>query len=171
MTMINVKSKWVLALVLPLGMALAPPIAASPQSDTVTEWNATMQATVSVAVLDVGSATAEAAPSTTQFAGTYDWGGLPITISNGGRISGSVTFSNGGEPLTLDWDVSIRGRVHADGSYSFTRSTTIYQYDFFGRRHRVSRTRSESAGNMALDLVGNIVGTEDTGGSFIWLRQ
>ncbi len=47
--MSKMKSKLVLALVLPLGMALAPPIASSAQSDTVTEWNAIMQATVSVA--------------------------------------------------------------------------------------------------------------------------
>ena len=169
--MSNMKSKLVLALVLPLGMALAPAIVLSAQSDTVTEWNAITQPTVAVAVLDVGSATAEAAPSASLFAGTYDWDGLPITISDGGRISGSAVFSNGGEPGTYEWHVSISGRVSADGSYSFTRSTTIYVYDFFGKRHRLSKTRSESAGNMALDLDGNIVGTPDTGGSFVWLRQ
>ncbi len=47
--MSRMKSKLVRALVLPLGMALALPIASSAQSDTVTEWNAIMQATVLVA--------------------------------------------------------------------------------------------------------------------------
>jgi hypothetical protein len=46
MSKMKPKSKLVLALVLPLGLALAPPIASAP-SDTVTEWNAIMQATVS----------------------------------------------------------------------------------------------------------------------------
>ena len=169
--MSNLKSKLALALVLPLGMALAPAIAVSAKSDTVTEWNAITQATVAVAVLDVGSATAEAPPSASQFAGTYDEGGLPITISDGGRIAGSVVFGNGGEPGTYEWHVSISGRVKADGSYSFTRSTTIYVYDFFGKKHHVSKTRTASAGSMALDPNGNIVGTPNTGGSFLWLRQ
>jgi len=49
MTMSKMNSKLMLALVLPLGMALAPPIASSAQSATGREWNAIMQATMSVA--------------------------------------------------------------------------------------------------------------------------
>ena len=45
----NAWHRGLLALVLPLAMALAPPIASSAHADTVTEWNAIMQATVSVA--------------------------------------------------------------------------------------------------------------------------
>jgi hypothetical protein len=49
MTMSKMKSKLVLAFVLPLAMSLAPPIASSAHADSVTDWNAIMQATVSVA--------------------------------------------------------------------------------------------------------------------------
>src|SRR6476660_8481766 len=45
--MCKMKSKLVLALVLPLAMALVPPIASSAHADTVTDWNAIMVTTVS----------------------------------------------------------------------------------------------------------------------------
>jgi len=47
--MSKMKSKLVLALALPLSMALATPNASSAQTDAVTEWNAIMQTTVAVA--------------------------------------------------------------------------------------------------------------------------
>ncbi len=34
-----------------------------------------------------------------------------------------------------------------------------------------NRYSYKSAGNMSLDPNGNIVGTTDTGGSFLWLRK
>ncbi|MBC7854253.1 MAG: vanadium-dependent haloperoxidase [Pirellulaceae bacterium] len=43
----NAWRRGLLVLVLPLAMALAPPIASSAHADTVTDWNAIMQATVS----------------------------------------------------------------------------------------------------------------------------
>ena len=84
-----------------------------------------------VAVLDVGSATAEAAPSVSQFAGnwfgpwdlaaldeagTFDW-----TISNTGRISGRITGRV--------WDGSVIsgamvGHVRADGALMFVGFTS-----------------------------------------------
>jgi hypothetical protein len=45
--MSKLKSKLVLAIVMPLAMALASPIASSARADTVTDWNAIMQTTVS----------------------------------------------------------------------------------------------------------------------------
>ena len=47
--MSKMNSKLVLARVLPLAMALAPSVASSAHADTVTDWNAIMQSTVSVA--------------------------------------------------------------------------------------------------------------------------
>jgi hypothetical protein len=125
------------------------------------------------AVLDVGLPTAEAAPSVSPFAGTYV-GAVPgfgssvawaITISDGGRIGSS--YSSGG------YKRSISGRVSADGSYSFTVTEVFPSYDDGPRDPRVPRQkyRYESAGNVASDADGNIVGTTDAGGSFVWLRQ
>ena len=113
-----------------------------------------------VAVLDVGSATADAAPSVSEFAGTYSWGqwSAPITISGGGQITGS-----GGT-------LSIGGRVYADGRYSFTGIEAGSYYDDWGKLVRF-RSRTTYCGNMELDTYGNIVATGDTGGSFVWLRQ
>jgi hypothetical protein len=112
-----------------------------------------------VAVLDVGSSTAEAAPSVSPFAGEYAWnffGSMP-TISDGGRISNLASYPD------------ISGRVSADGSYSFT-VIRISEYSEGGVKYRV-RYSDKFAGNMALDADGNIVCTEDTGGSLVWLRQ
>ena len=139
---------------------------------SMTRWTAgllTVAALGAVAVLDIGPSAAEAAPSTSLFAGTYDWDGLPVTISDGGRIAGSSSVD--GEPGDYAFYVSVSGRTSVDGSYSFTRSTTIYTYDFFGRRHRVGKSSHASAGHMALNADGNIVATEDSGHSFVWLRQ
>jgi hypothetical protein len=118
-----------------------------------------------VAALDVGTATAEAAPSVSPFAGTYAWTSwpAPITVADGGRITSSYS----GFSRTKG---SISGRVSADGSYSFTVSETFYDYPERGKGTWTTSSY-ESAGNMTLDAAGNIVGTTDTGGSFVWLRQ
>ena len=112
------------------------------------------------AVLDVGSSTAEAAPSSSPFAGTYVWGSMPVTISDGGQISSP-------------WEnPDISGRVSADGGYSLTRSQTSYYENPRTGQVRLITTHLKSYGDMALDLDGNIVATSnrDTNG-FVWIRQ
>ena len=120
------------------------------------------------AVLDVGSPTAEAAPSVSSFAGTYvghdPRGAYPswvITISDGGRITSSSAALKG----------SIGGRVSDDGSYSVTVSMTLP--DYFDRRRNGDFIHYgyKSAGNLAPDAAGNLVGTGDRGESFVWLLQ
>jgi hypothetical protein len=126
-----------------------------------------------VAVLDGGFATAEAAPGVSRFAGTYDWDTtpvrLPVTISDGGRIAASA--SSGGGEFSYQIDVNLSGRVGVDGSYSFTKSVTIYYVDGFGKLNHVSKGTFKFAGKMELDSVGNVVGTASTGDSFVWVRQ
>lgn len=104
-----------------------------------------------------GVATAEAAPSVSPFAGSYIWGGGPvtITISDGGRIKASYA------------DLTIDGRVRADGSYSFTELMAGSSGDDDPVRYR---SRTKYAGTMALDVDHNIVVTDDTQGSFVWFR-
>ena len=116
-----------------------------------------------VAVVDVGTSTAEAAPSVSPFAGTYVSSGspAPIRISNRGQISSS--YSNGGSKE------SISGEVSDDGSYSITVSGAYFEHG--PRDHGWERWTSRYAGSMALDADGNIVATGGTGGSFVWLRQ
>src|SRR5688572_18284332 len=77
-----------------------------------------------VAALGVGSATAEAAPSVSPFAGTYAWTYWPVTITNsdGGQIKSSYSSSGGSKG-------TISGRVTADGSYSFKTTVTYPGYD------------------------------------------
>ena len=127
-----------------------------------------------VAVLDVGSSTAEAAPSVSPFAGTYvgadPWGlrsSWAVTISDAGRITSSYSYSGGAKG-------SISGRISDDGNYSFTVSVTTPAYrdrrDPYSSYPRYTRSY-ESAGNMAPDAGGNIVGTDDAGPTFSWLRQ
>jgi hypothetical protein len=113
------------------------------------------------AVAVLGSATAEAAPSVSPFGGTYAWGSMPVTISDGGRISSP--WSN----------PDISGRVSADGNYSFTVSETFIYYDEPSDQYRRHTSRSTYTGNMASDADGNIVGTRDggNGDSFFWLRH
>jgi hypothetical protein len=128
---------------------------------------------MALSVLDAGSATAEAAPSVSRFAGKYvgadphgyrdSW---TVTISDGGRIAGEVSRGKG----------SISGRVSADGSYSFTVSVQGWSIAEWGPK--LAWSRYDSAGNMALDAAGNIAGTEVTSpqlpsgsGPFFWLRQ
>jgi hypothetical protein len=129
--------------------------------------------TGAVSVLDVGSSTAVAAPDVSPFAGTYaagDWP-APIKISDAGRITSSYSGSDGRSKGT------ISGRVNADGSYSYTETSTWAYWDYLrhGRVPKegwiwVTETR-EVAGNMTLDADGNVVGTTNTGGSFVWVRQ
>ena len=113
------------------------------------------------AVLDVGSSTAEAAPTASPFAGTYDWDLLEMTISESGRISCPSE--------TLD----IGGRVTADGSYSFAVSYSFIYYDERRDQYKRHTSRSTYTGNMVLDADGNVVGTRDggNGDSFVWLRR
>jgi len=125
-----------------------------------------------VAVLDVGSSTADAAPSASPFAGSYvgadprGWySSWPIRISNRGEITGSYTFgtSKGG----------FSGGINADGSYTFTVTRSgVYDRDPRNGQEREKWSESyTSAGDMASDAVGNIDGTADTGETFSWLRQ
>jgi hypothetical protein len=130
------------------------------------------------AVLDVGSRAAEAAPSASPFAGTYV-GGDPlqyaygpawtVTIADDGRIAGvRPGFSRD----------KISGQVGADGRSTFTVTATIL---VIARRkgHSVSEgdelewrtVNYKSSGTIAPDLAGNLVGTVDAGGSFLWVRQ
>ena len=126
------------------------------------------------AVLDVGSATAEAAPTVSPFAGTYvgvdpatRYYSFNVAISKAGRIAGS--FGESGDRTTG----SLSGEVGADGSYSLTVVITTASYDDGPRDPRVPRSKSTytSTGSMALDANDNIVGTPNTGGSFVWVRQ
>jgi len=129
-----------------------------------------------VAVLDVGSPTAEAAPSVSPFAGTFvsnSWP-APINISDAGRITSSYSIPS---EYKGSFKGSISGSVTADGNYSFTVSqTNVYYGDL--RHGRVPKEgwiwfteTYEATGNMAPDTDGNIVGTGVTGGSFIWYRR
>ena len=118
-----------------------------------------------VALLDVGSTTAEAAPSVSLFAGSYV-GPIPgssytfsaVTISDAGRFTGTGVSG-------------ISGRVSAGGSYSMTVTETSSWYDERRNKTIVNTTRWTLAGTMTLDVAGDIVGTTDTGGSFVWVRQ
>jgi hypothetical protein len=136
---------------------------------SMTRWALTgctaLAAVGTVAAFDVGVPTAYAAPSVSRFAGSYV-GPVPgssytfsaVTISDGGRIT-----STGGS--------SISGRVSTGGSYSITVTETSSWYDERRNRTIVNTTRWTLAGNMTLDAAGDIVGTTDTGGSFVWVRQ
>ena len=126
------------------------------------------------AVLDVGTATAEAAPSKSLFAGSYvgadprGWNSAwAVTITDGGRIESSYSSPGG-------WKQSISGRVGDDGTCSFTVSQTVPAYrdrrDPFSSYPRYTISY-DVAGTMTLDDDGNIVGTVDGGGSFSWLRR
>ena len=129
-----------------------------------------------VAVLDVGSSTAEAAPSVSPYAGTYvgrdpqGWrSSWTVTISDGGRITGSLPSAKG----------SVSGKVGDDGSYSFAVSMAIQPIPGEmerGQGPKYVTVKYDSAGTMAL-VDGDIVGTEETNsntihlGSFFWVRQ
>ena len=118
------------------------------------------------AVLDVGTPAAEAAPSVSRFAGSYvgDW--AAVTISNNGRITGSIT-TNG------YYFGSISGNVGDDGRYSLTLTEINIIDDGDDPRGGRKRARFTYAldGNMTLDVAGNIVASGGTGGSFVWVRQ
>ena len=120
-----------------------------------------------------GVTSAQAAPSASRFAGTYvgnDPGGWrsswAVTISDGGRITSSYSYPNGSKG-------SINGRISDDGSYSLTVNVTIAAYRDRREHEYIPRWSGSygSAGRMALDAAGNVVGTPTTGGSFVWLRQ
>jgi len=133
-----------------------------------------LAAVSAVAVLDVGYSTAEAAPSISRFAGTYvpadassPWS---FAISDGGRITGSYSLGSGGGEFSKG---SLSGRVGADGSFSFTVSESGAYYLDPERFRLLQRWKSSYVlvGNMTLDPDGNVVGTSNSGGSFVWLRQ
>ncbi len=116
-------------------------------------------------------ASVQAAPEVSPFEGTYAWStpgaGFPlaVTISDGGRITGS--YSNGRAKA------SISGRVKADGSYSFKVSETVFDQipSPRGNGPEWVTLHYMFGGNMAFNADGNLVGTPDFGGSFVWLRQ
>lgn len=120
-----------------------------------------------VAVLDIGPTTADAAPGVSPFAGIYLEGSstVPITISDGGHIRSS--YSDPDSPAKF----SRNGLVSDDGTYSYTLSVTNPHYDERRNRTTWHTSRYELAGNMSLDIYGNIVGTPDDGDSFSWIRQ
>jgi hypothetical protein len=129
-----------------------------------------LAALAAVAVLDVGSATAEAAPSVSPFAGTYVWATwyAPITITDGGKISSSFNYSGNWSGHSRG---SINGRVDADGTYSFTASRSGWYYDRRDGPRESWNWESTSAGTLAPDSAGNLVVTPETGASFVWTRQ
>jgi hypothetical protein len=141
---------------------------------SITRWALagllTLAALGAVAVVDLGSATAEAAPSTSPFVGSHVgkvprsiYSSLPIRISDRGQITGSVSGSGRNKEV-------ISGRVSADGSYSFTVSSTYNDYD--GERTGGWGTaRYEYVGNMSLNADGDIVVPVAIWGTYVWLRQ
>jgi hypothetical protein len=136
---------------------------------STTRWALTgcmaLAAMGAAAVFDAGVPTADAAPSVSPFAGSYV-GPVPgssytfsaVTISDSGRFTGT-----GGS--------GISGRVSDGGSYSMTVSETSSWYDERRNRTIVATIRWTLAGTMTLDAAGDIVGTTDTGGSFVWRRR
>ena len=122
-----------------------------------------------VAVLDVGSATAEAAPTASPLAGTYAVNSWTIRISDGGRITGSYLIGHTGGEFSKG---SLSGRVSDDGSFSFTvNENGAYCWDERCRNVQRWKSSYQVAGNMGLDPNGNIVGTTNDGGSIYWIRQ
>ena len=128
------------------------------------------------AVLDVGSSAAEAAPSASPFEGTYV-GGDPrgyvsqwtVTISDAGRITGVRSG------VSRD---KISGQVGADGGYSLQVTATIITLvrhhghsvgDEFEFEQRT--VNYKSSGSIAPNVDGNLVGKDDRGGGFTWVRQ
>ena len=132
---------------------------------SMTRWalvgSMALAAMSAVALFDVGARTAEAAPSVSPFAGTYDWDLLRMTISESGRISCPSEV------------LDIGGRVTADGTYSFAVSHSFIYYDERRDQYKRHTSRSTYTGKMVLDADGNIVGTRDggNGDSFVWLRR
>ena len=135
----------------------------------MTRWALTgciaLAAVGTAAAFDVGVPAAHAAPSVSLFAGNYV-GPIPgssytfsaVTISDAGRFTGT-----GGSGTS--------GRVSAGGSYSMTVTETSSWYDERRNKTIVTTIRWTLAGTMTLDAAGDIVGTTDTGGSFVWVRQ
>jgi hypothetical protein len=127
-----------------------------------------------VTVLHVGSRGAEAAPSVSQFAGTYRGadprgysGSWTVTISDAGRITG-VRSGFGRD--------KIGGQVDADGSYAVSVSVTTWVFVHRGHGGGYPETEQrtihyKSSGTLAPDDGGNLVGTGDRGESFLWVRQ
>lgn len=119
------------------------------------------------AVLDVGSATAEAAPGVSQFAGTYSGPDPDGLVSRW-----TITIDEAGQLSARSGDDRISGRVGADGRYSLTVRATVL---VFGRGREpdlvLKTVQYKSTGSLSPDAAGNLVGTDDDGGSFVWTRQ
>ena len=118
------------------------------------------------AVIDVGTATAEAAPSVSPFAGTYVgddprslvWTPFTVTISDRGQVTTARSYFNRDK---------ISGGVDAGGSYAVSVVVTLADSE----ETNLHTIKYSSYGTMALDGSGNIVGTTSTGSSFLWVRQ
>ena len=106
-------------------------------------------------VLPLLGALAGAAPAASNpFAGTYSWGYAPITITNGGRISGSsyVVYPSG--PLggyDRVW-TEVRGRVSAAGAMSISVATKVTNWAGV-----TSKYTYDYSGQATLDVGGNLV--------------
>ena len=129
------------------------------------------------AVLDVGSRAAEAAPGVGQLAGTY----VGADPRGGGYDSSfTVTITDGGRISAVRSDFrrdKISGQVDADGSYAVSVSVTILVLNDHPGGHSLGEPYTwrtfnyKSSGTMASDDYGNVVGTDDAGRSFVWVRQ
>jgi hypothetical protein len=126
------------------------------------------------ALLGSSSPAAEAAPSVSEFAGTYvgrdprgyaaQWA---VTISDAGRIEGVRSGISGDK---------ISGKVDADGSYAVSVSVTTWVFSHRGRGGgypdmELRTIHYKSSGVLERDDVGSLVGTGDLGESFLWVLQ
>ena len=129
---------------------------------TLTKFSSCFSIAAVAAALALASASsAEARPAGSSFTGKYSWGSLPITITNSGKIGGSFSDKN--------YKRSISGQVNADGSYSFTLEESYFEPG--PRDHGWHKSTYVYSGVMSFDVDGNIVGTTNFGGSFVWLIQ
>ena len=119
-------------------------------------------------VLALLGALAGAAPAASNpFAGTYWSQHWSISISGGGRVSGSYYAVWPIGPLggyTREWG-EMRGRVSADGAMSV--SVTVKSTDWTGQ---TSRYKYELSGQATLDADGSLVLVTDEGSTFTWYR-
>lgn len=125
---------------------------------------------VAVLALVLLSSLAGAAPASgpNPFAGTYSWGYTTMTVTNGGRVSGSGYAVYPSGPLggyTREW-YDLRGRVSAAGVMSL--SLTVKSTNWAGV---TTRYTSDLSGQATLDADGNLVLVTGSGTAFLWYRQ
>ena len=129
-----------------------------------------------------GSATADAAPKSSPFAGVYDgivpiewspgWSDWiwPITISSSGQVSSSYDFkaqySGGDRTGTLGGTVDASGKLSIRG-----REWHGYINGFPGPSYDPDRRRFSVSAVVHADASGNLVGVTDTGATFTWYRR